>query len=173
MIADKGERREAFEETVVEVERPDEFEEIADVERTPNRPPEFVLGDRIEAALSDDRRIIAMDHLAEDIGVRMEGLHAGEHDRPEPPGHRVGGIEPSAVGPAAEPMAHYLGDVAGDGFVVVQRHGLAVALESDISRFASRPRVELPGQPEPGGSRRLRPFAEDLLKGREGAPDVG
>src|SRR5271163_3234007 len=70
-------------------------------------------------------------------------------------------------------MAHHPGDVVGDGGVGVPlRHELAVTLESDIGRFASRPRAELPGQPEPGGSWRLRPFAEDLLKGREGAPDM-
>ena len=55
---------------------------------------------------------------------------AGQHLRPEPVGHGVGGVEAPTVGAAAQPVRHHVDGVVDDvGIVVIERDELAVPLE--------------------------------------------
>ncbi len=83
VIADKGLRDEDVEERVLPVERPGEFEEIAVVERAPDRLPQFVLRHRVDARLFDEADIVAVNDLAEEIGVWMLRANPRQHARPE------------------------------------------------------------------------------------------
>ena len=69
VVADEGQRREVVEKAVVPVERPGQLEEIAIVERAPDRLPQLVLRDRVDAGFAHEAAVVAVNDLAEDIGV--------------------------------------------------------------------------------------------------------
>src|SRR5258706_8611876 len=118
---------------IVPVQRPGQFEEIAVVQRTPDRFPEFILSDRIDAGLADKAGIVAMDNLAENIRVGIFGSNPRQHLRPKPPWNGIGGVEPPAVSAAFEPMAHDASHILRNGgFVVIESHQLTMALEGCI-----------------------------------------
>ena len=77
------------------------------VERAPDRLPQLVLGDRVDRRLGDERGVVAVDDLADEPRVRVLGAHAGQDLRPERRRHRVGRVQPPAVGAAVQPVLHH------------------------------------------------------------------
>ncbi len=130
MIADEGLGNEGVEQGIVAVERPGELKEIAVVERAPDRLPQLVLRHGVDTACLDEGGIVAVDDLAEEIGVRMLRAHFRQHARPKSRRNGVGGVEPPAGRAAVEPMDHDLGDeFLHLGRVVVEDEELRMALE--------------------------------------------
>ena len=84
---------------------------------------------------------------------------------PERRRDRVGGVEPPAARPAAEPVAHHLDDVAEHGgLVVVELDELVVALEHRV--------VAVGGALEPARGGRRRAAVQRGLERREPPADV-
>ena len=131
VVAQEGERHEGVEQAVVPVQRVRQLEEVAVVEGAPDRLPQLVLGDRVQA------RRRARTRRSRRAAPRPRGRPRGcasrtrgRTGRPERRRDGVGGIEPPAVGAAVQPGGHDLDDVVGDGgLVVVQRDQRTVALE--------------------------------------------
>ena len=71
MVAQERHRHEVVEELEISAQRVCQLEEVAVVQRTGNRLPEFVLGDGVHAGLRDERRVVAVDDLAENPALRM------------------------------------------------------------------------------------------------------
>ena len=130
VIADERHRHEVVEKLVVPHQRPVELVEVAVVEAAPDRLPQLVLGDGIEAGLSHPRRVVAVDDLTDEPRVAELLAHPGEDLRPEPVGDGVCGVQAPAVGAARQPVRHHVDGVGDDvGVVVVQGDQLAVSLE--------------------------------------------
>ena len=112
------------------LQRPVQLVEIAVVEAAPDRLPQLVLGHRVDAGAVDERGVVAVDDLGDEPRVGMRLADPGQHLRPERFRHRVGGVEPPAVGAAAQPVVHHVDGVVDDGrAAVVEGDELAVALE--------------------------------------------
>ena len=52
-------------------------------ERAPDRLPQLVLGDRVDAGLGDVAGVVAVDHLADEPDVRVPLAHPRQHPPPE------------------------------------------------------------------------------------------
>src|SRR5258708_29005381 len=77
VVADERQRRERAEEAVMPVEGPGQLEEVAVVQRAPDRLPQLVLGDRVDTAVGGVARVVAVDHLGGEPG----GAGAGADPR--------------------------------------------------------------------------------------------
>ena len=111
-----------------------EFVEVTVVERTPDRLPQLVLCDRVEVAVPHERGVVAVDHLAHQVRVRVPRANPISDLRPELRGHGVGGVEPPCRGTPVEPVVHHRGNVINYGRAgvvagVVERDEVVVALE--------------------------------------------
>ena len=151
VIADEGLRDEMIEEAVVPGEGPVELEEVLLLEGGPDRLPQLVLREGRERALFDEGGVIAVDHFAEEIGVGVLGADAPEDLGPERRCHGIGGVEPPAVDPACQPMAHDVGDVADRLFVgVLEADQIRVALEEPRIRPALGVEIDVEEPARPG-----------------------
>ena len=70
------------------------------------------------AASRDACRVVAVDDFADEPRVGELLAHPRQHLRPEPVGNGVGGVEPPAVGAAAQPVHHHVDDVVDDVGIV-------------------------------------------------------
>jgi hypothetical protein len=75
VVADERQRDERLQEVVVPLQRPGELVEVAVGERAPHGLPQLVLRDRVEPAPLDDVAVVAVEHLAHDVGVGMPRAH--------------------------------------------------------------------------------------------------
>ena len=95
-------------------ERPGQLEEVRVVERAPDRLPQLVLGDRVQAAVGRVGRVVAVDHLAEEPRVRVRVPDDRQHLGPEAGRHRVRGVEPPSRRAPVQPVGHDLRDVVDE-----------------------------------------------------------
>ena len=63
VIPDEGLRNEAPAKLGLPIEGPGQLPEIDVLDRTPDRLPQLVLRDRVQAAVGDDLRVVPVDHL--------------------------------------------------------------------------------------------------------------
>ena len=120
-----------------------------------------------------ERRVVAVDHLPDEVRPGMPGPDPGHHLGPERGGHGVGRVQPPAVRARVQPVVHHPRDIVGHGrLVVVERHQGLVALERAVLRLRARLPVRRPGQPEPRGLGRIRALFQHPLEGREAAAHV-
>ncbi len=84
----------------------------------------------MEAGRLDERRIVAVDHFAEDEGVRMVVEHRRSCEGAEKVGRDgIGHIETPAIGPSVEPpVGHGDGPFENSGVGVVDLDQFVVAL---------------------------------------------
>ena len=115
VVTQEGVGHEVREELVVTAEGVGEFVEVVVVERTPDRLPQLVLCDRIEVAVPHERGVVAVDHLAHQVRVRVPRANPISDLRPELRGHGVGGVEPPCRGTPVEPVVHHRGNVINYG----------------------------------------------------------
>ena len=154
------------EEGVMTAERVVKLVEVPVVERGPDGLPRLVLRDRVEPRLVRVGGVVAVDHLAEEPGVRERLAHRLHRLGPERRRHRVRGVKPPPARAPAEPVGHHLDHVGEHGgLVVVELDQLAVALEDRVVRAVGRPL-------EPAGRRRSRPAVFRRLEGGERAAHV-
>src|SRR5258708_31041468 len=87
VVAEERQRRERAEEAVMPVEGPGQLEEVTVVQRAPDRLPQLVLGDRVDAAVGGVTRVVAVDHLGGEPGGAVAGADRRQDLAPErPPG---------------------------------------------------------------------------------------
>ena len=173
VVADERQRHERLEELRVPSEVPIELEQVAVRQSAPDGLPQLVLGDRVDPAGLNERGVVAVDDLADDVGIRVPLAHARQHLRPEGLGHGVGRVEPPAVGAGVEPVVHDRDDVIDDrGSVVVERDQLAVPLERHVVRLRTRTGPVGPCEPEPVRLRHRRALRQYPRERRETPPDV-
>ena len=74
VVAEKRLWHKGVQQVVVPIERPGQLVEVAVVERAPRRLPQLVLRHGVDAGLGHEARVVAVDDLTEQPGVRMPGM---------------------------------------------------------------------------------------------------
>ncbi len=166
MVPDKGLRRDAIEHLVVPVERPGQLEEVPVVQRAPDRLPQLILSDRVQAAVRGVGHVVAVDHFPDEPSVGMRFPHPGQDLGPEAGRHRVRGIKPPSRRTPVQPVDHDLGHVVDHlGLFVIEGDKLVMALEGLV---VATHRIA----PEPPGRGPACTVGERGLKRRERTADV-
>ena len=130
VVPDERHRHERLDERVVATQRVVEFVEVAVVEAAPDGLPQLVLGDRVERGGLHDRRVVAVNHLADEPGVgnstRAPGGARGPRTGPEPRMRRPAASRRRRGAASATSRRRVVDDVR---VVVVQRDQTVVTLE--------------------------------------------
>ena len=147
VVADEGHWDEGVEKVVVPLQRPVELVKVTVVQAAPDRLPQLVLGNRVDARFADVHRVVPVDDFTDKPRVTELLANPRQHLRPEPVGDGVGGIEAPSVGPTSQPMRHHVGGVIDDfRIVVVERDQFAVSLERlEIVAGVAEPRGVVSG----------------------------
>jgi hypothetical protein len=121
VVADEGQRRSRLDHGGVPIERPGQLEEVAIVETAPDRFPQLVLGDRVEAAVAQERGVVAVDDLTDEPCLRVGQTDAIDGSLPEGRLDGVRGVKSPPRRPAIEPVGHHsCGVVEYLRFVMIQ-----------------------------------------------------
>src|ERR1700751_5417582 len=97
VIADEGQRRKAFHEIVVAPHCPVQLVEVSVVEAAPDRLPQFILGDRVEAGFTNHRGVVTVYQFSDEPRVRLELANSRQNGSPKLLWHSVSSIQPPAV----------------------------------------------------------------------------
>ena len=108
MVAHEGLGHEMLQDIVVAAQGPFQFEEVLLLQAAPDRLPQFILGDRVDAGFSHVLGIVAMDHLAENPGIGVGCAHLWQDTAPERRVDRVHRIQSPARNPPVQPVGHHL-----------------------------------------------------------------
>ena len=171
VVADEGQRREDVDERLVATHRVGQLEQVPVVQPAPDRLPQLVLGHRIEGALAHEARVVAVDDLAQQIGVGPAGADLLRERGPEGDRYRVGGVETESVRAPLDPVVRDRdGELPYRRLRMVQGHQVSVPLERLVGEPVRSRRVEVEAEPPrvPG----FRPVGEHVREGRERARDV-
>ncbi len=115
------------------------------------------------------RGVVAVDHFADEEGVRMPSPYGRQDPLPEARRHRVGRVEPPAGRAAVEPVVQHVRHiVAYGGFVMVEGDKPVVPLEGLV---VDRTVPGLP-PPEPCRGRPVRAFGNRPGERRKRTADV-
>ena len=132
VVAHEGVGHERVQELVVPAECMVQLVQVPVGDRVPDALPQLVLGDSVQAAVTDEAGIVPVQHLTEHIHLRMALADAGKDRGPELDRHRIGSIEAPRVHAPVAPVGHHLGDQIGYCTrLMVQRGQAAMPLEGD------------------------------------------
>ena len=130
VVAQERQRQELRHELGVAAQRPLQLMEVDLVDGGPDRPPQLILGHRVQARGLHIVDVVAVNHLPDKPGVGKLLPDRRQHRRPKARRHRVRGVQPPTVDATAQPVQHHLTHILlHPRRVVIEGNQVVVALE--------------------------------------------
>ena len=92
------------------LQSPVQLEKVFLLQRRPGRFPQLVFRHRVHAGHRHNLRIVTVDDLAVDKGVRVLSTHSRQNLVPKLWVHCVGRIQSPAINPPRQPVIHHVDD---------------------------------------------------------------